>query len=138
MSHPTQQPLRIALIDTSADYRSQAGHSFDIWIHQPLALMYLATYLRERGSTPCEVRVVNLGVDCRSQEQLEAFLDGFSPRIVGLRGLTSTADQLHETARVAKGRGYPTVVAGGPYPSTSPEEVLEDRNIDLADRKSVV
>jgi radical SAM superfamily enzyme YgiQ (UPF0313 family) len=40
---------------------------------------------------------------------------------------------LHQSARIAKTirPGVP-VIAGGPYPSSDPEKLLSDRNIDLA------
>ncbi len=123
--------VRILLIDTSADFLSKAGHSFEIFIHQPLALMCLAAYLRRNWSVAHEIRIINLGVDCKSYTEVAHEISWFRPDVIGLRGLSTTKDQLHATARLGKQHSTATVVAGGPYPSASPVDVMEDSNIDF-------
>jgi len=124
--------LRVLLIDTSADFTSRAGHSFDVWIHQPLALINLASYLQIHCSSPHEIGIINLGVDCKTYAEIGDEVSQFRPDVVGLRGLSTTKEQLHASARVVKEHCSATIVAGGPYPSASPIDVMLDKNIDFA------
>ncbi len=124
--------LRVLLIDTSADFTSRAGHSFDVWIHQPLALIYLATYLQRHWALPHQTKIINLGVDCKTYAEIGGEISRFRPDVVGLRGLSTSKEQLHSSARVVRERSSATIVAGGPYPSASPLDVLLDENIDFA------
>lgn len=58
-------------------------------------------------------------------------IQDYSPDIVGLSSLTYEAPVTHEIARNIKELSKDCkVVVGGPYPTSSPERVLRDKNID--------
>jgi anaerobic magnesium-protoporphyrin IX monomethyl ester cyclase len=97
----------------------------------PMGVLSLAAYLRNRMGA--EVRVASLvQMQDPAREVADAVRDT-QPDLVGLSGLTCEAFMLHQSAQIAKTicPGVP-VIAGGPYPSSDPERLLADRNIDAA------
>jgi len=58
-------------------------------------------------------------------------MEGFKPHLVGLSSITLEAPSLHLVASAIKNMAPQIpVIAGGPHPSSFPEEVLQDPNIN--------
>lgn len=108
---------------------SQHSRDNDI-VTPPLGLLYLASVLRKKGHKVgfIDTRLGPDGFDrCIGKAAL------FGPDIVGLSAVTPEADNLHFLARAIKqGLRNCSIVAGGPHPTSCPEEVIGDRNIDFA------
>jgi len=92
----------------------------------PLGLLYLASYLRERGFS------VDI-FDGTFAEDEDAFLEALErhrPRAVGLTALQPTREAALSLARSAHAFGA-TVVVGGPDPTRYPETYLADPAVDI-------
>jgi len=86
--------------------------------------MSLASVLRGKGH---DVRIIDTRI---GQDPVVAARE-FSPNIVGISALTVEANSLHRIAREIKSLNEAIkIVAGGPHPTSFPEEVLTDKNID--------
>jgi len=70
----------------------------------------------------------------KKEEELVREILDFSPGLVGIHSMHFQARSLHKLAELLKKNLSVPVVAGGPYPSSEPEGVLKDKNIDLVVR----
>lgn len=92
----------------------------------PLGLLYLASYLRERGFS---VEIF----DATFAEGEVAFVEAMrrhQPRLVGLTSLQPTRETALALAHLAHQFGA-TVVLGGPDPTRYPEAYLADPAVDI-------
>ena len=97
----------------------------------PLGLLYIAAALRQAGFgllAVLDARMERLG-----HKKVSARIRAFAPDIVGITAMSTEAPEAHNLARLAREAAHGCkVVVGGPYAITSPEEVLNDPNIDFA------
>jgi radical SAM superfamily enzyme YgiQ (UPF0313 family) len=97
----------------------------------PLGLLYIAAALR--GRLGAEVRVLDAMLESNPLKALVSHLKSFSPDIVGISALTAEAFLARKAATTVKTASPSTpVIIGGPYPSSDPEIVLSDANVDAA------
>lgn len=96
-----------------------------------MGVLYLAAYLRKYLSA--EVRVLDIKDFNDPSVEVREAVRKFAPHMLGISGLTCESYMLHEAARLAR-LAIPEipVIAGGPYPSSDPNTLLADRNIDVA------
>jgi radical SAM superfamily enzyme YgiQ (UPF0313 family) len=100
-------------------------------IHHPLGLMHLAAACRERFPG-LEVRIIHTTTCDDPQERILRTLDTFDPQLVGLRSLSIARSRFRETARAIRAhRPEVPLIGGGPYPSSSPGDLLPDGTLDL-------
>ena len=92
----------------------------------PLGLLYLASYLRERGFS---VEIFD-GTFAEGQAAFVETLDRHQPRLVGLTSLQPTRETALSLAHLAHQFGA-TVVLGGPDPTRYPEAYLADPSVDI-------
>jgi radical SAM superfamily enzyme YgiQ (UPF0313 family) len=96
-----------------------------------MGVLSLAAYLRQKMGA--EVRVADVHLMKDPAREVADIVRDTEPDLVGLSGLTCEAFMLHHSAQIAKTiRPAVPVIAGGPYPSSDPERLLSDRNIDAA------
>ena len=97
----------------------------------PLGLMYVASYLRSRLAV--EVRLLDLYFTKDAEAAVRRAVQDLDPDLVGVSALTPEAFLAHRTAAATRAvkPGVP-VVMGGPYPSSDPDAVLADPNVDVA------
>ena len=99
-------------------------------VFYPLGLMSLASYLRENGFDNIEL------VDPMKPGEIDrllALVDTQKPHIVGLSALSNDHVNMHHMSRYFRYHcPEALIVAGGAYPSSSREAVLDDSAIDLA------
>lgn len=95
----------------------------------PVSLLYLGGMLEAKG---VPVRIMDGQCDDLSEPSLLKMIDEMKPLFVGITMLTPTSFDSHKLAAIIK-KGYPNlwILAGGTHPTVLPEEVMEDRNIDL-------
>ena len=99
---------------------------------QPLGLIYLLTYLKEKFADAIDGRVYKSGNDFDSFEQLKVLVDDFKPDLVGIRTLTFFKEFFHETVSMLRQWGVNVpIITGGPYASSDYDTILKDSNIDL-------
>jgi radical SAM superfamily enzyme YgiQ (UPF0313 family) len=99
----------------------------------PMGILYLASSLMKMDKRKYEVAILNAGLETNNTTELEDKIKSFQPNIVGLSTITNEAELMHHIALIIK-RISPeiAVVAGGPYPTVTPEVVISDRNINYA------
>ncbi|MBZ0253516.1 MAG: B12-binding domain-containing radical SAM protein, partial [Candidatus Methylomirabilis sp.] len=98
---------------------------------QPLGIMYLASYLRERRPE-VEVKLLDMRLTRMAPEGLRAEIAAFKPDCVGLSVLSFEAATLPACARVVKEYDHGVaVIVGGPHASSDSETILRDENVDL-------
>ncbi len=95
----------------------------------PVSLLYLGGMLEAEG---VPVRILDGQCDDLSEPALLRTIEEMKPAFVGITMLTPTSFDAHKIAAIVKSR-YPKmcVLAGGTHPTVLPDEVMEDRNIDL-------
>ncbi len=97
----------------------------------PLGLLYIAACLRKRLGA--EVRLVDAMFDPGILETVRRAVRELKPDVVGISALTVEFFLARRIAAAVKGESPLTpVVTGGPHPSSDPESVMQDANIDAA------
>lgn len=111
----------------------------EIWpaAEHSLGLMYLSSTLKAHFGTRLQIDVQSLislpGHPDRDREAMRALLAAHAPDIVGIRSLTLSSDCVHTIADVIKQwRKECIVLAGGPYATDDPADVLSCGNVDVA------
>jgi radical SAM superfamily enzyme YgiQ (UPF0313 family) len=95
----------------------------------PLGLLYIAACLRERLNA--NVRVVDAALEADPLRALRSAIRSCRPDVVGISALTAEALLAHAAADAVKTDDHTVpVVMGGPHPSSDPELVLKDANVD--------
>jgi magnesium-protoporphyrin IX monomethyl ester (oxidative) cyclase len=115
----------------------------EIWVAEPLGLMYLAAFLRERG-VQVEIFDAFLGIKSKplgrglfksglSEKEIRDKIIEFKPDIVGITSMfTMHSKGAHDVARITKEvSGNILVVFGGSHASAIPDIVLQDSNVDV-------
>ena len=120
-------PLKIVLIDFSSILENNT-----LWnvIEPPLGLMYLSAWQKRKFGNTIDVKILQAKINFRSYKKYEDLIIKHNPDLIGLRGLTVTSNQIHIAAKLARHNTKAIIIAGGPYPSSSPEKVVRDPNID--------
>ena len=95
----------------------------------PLGLLYIASSLRVRLGA--DVRIVDALLEKNPLKSLISALRSFNPDVVGISALTAEAIMAHRAAAAIKSEASSVpIIMGGPHPSSDPEIVLSDSNID--------
>jgi len=94
----------------------------------PLGLLYVASFIRNKNH---EVRVLDARVKRSSDKDIVRYLMEYKPEVVGISLLSVEAESGHSLARIIK-RTLPssTVIFGGPYPTSEPEDILRNECVD--------
>ena len=121
---------KILLLDLSQHFSSH--HMLYRVIEQPLGLIYLLTYLKERFGDKIDGRIYKSGIDFDSFAELKTLVDEYQPDLVGIRTLTFFKEFFHETVSLLRQWGVLCpIITGGPYASSDYNTILEDKNVDL-------
>ncbi len=96
---------------------------------QPLGIMALDAYLRERGYD--DIHLFDMRLRREAPAQLVDRVLAMQPDVVGLSALTLEKDRVHEVATLLKRLAPSTIiVVGGPYGSSSRQALMTDPCID--------
>lgn len=102
-------------------------------ITAPLGLAYIAAYLRQHGFK--EVKLIDANILKLNDDELKNAVNDFSPDVVGVGCLTPTIFNALNVVRIVKEiKKSVYTVFGGAHASAVPEEVLEDKNVDIVVR----
>lgn len=95
----------------------------------PLGVAYVAGMLREHGK---EVQVHDLSFD-KSLDSFKEVILQYKPDIIGIEVLSVNVENTFKLAKIIKEIDDKIIVAvGGPHPSFMPDEMLANKNIDIA------
>ena len=124
--------LKVLLLDLSQFFSDHERILNDV-VEVPLGLMYLLTFLNRRYGERIEGKIAKSRFDFDDFAGLKTLLEDFQPDVIGIRTLTFYKRFFHQAAALIRRWGFDCpIVTGGPYATTSYQEVLEDRNVDLA------
>lgn len=116
--------MRILLVRAAPVGRGKLG-IVPAGIVPPLGILHISAYLKKMRPGD-DVKILDASIDLDVPEDLEAIVDGFDPRIVGLSGLSQEAFHVDSLARASKtARPDVPVIVGGPIASAYSLGVLE-------------
>lgn len=124
--------LKILFLDLSQYFEGEANSHYDP-IEPPLGHMYLLSYLNSKLGDKIEGRIAKSKMDFANYEELKKLLNEFKPNVIGVRSLNYYRNFFHKTISIIREWGIDIpIIAGGPYATSMSEEVLCDKNIDIA------
>jgi len=95
-------------------------------------LIALQSYLNREFKEKVRGKIIKSSVDFNSYDELNNIIEKFNPDLIGVSAMTFHKDFFHQAIKSLRENGYDkTIVVGGPHPTTSYNEVLNDRNIDV-------
>ena len=98
---------------------------------QPLGIMMLAAYLREK-IPGVELELADLLPEGLTVAELAEKVRHFQPDLLGISAMTFESEEMAALARAVKAeRPDLPVVVGGPHATTMPEKVLADPHVDI-------
>ncbi len=124
--------FKILLINVSTPFTKDRGISeYDV-LEPPLGLIALQTYLNKEFGEKIKGKVIKTRVDFNSYEELNEIIKKYNPDAIGASVMTFHKDFFHSIVKSIRENGYEkTIIAGGPHPTTSYQEVLKDSNVDI-------
>jgi radical SAM superfamily enzyme YgiQ (UPF0313 family) len=94
----------------------------------PLGIMYIASVLKNNGH---EVKIVDTRL-YKKMPDFKKIINDFEPQIAGLSALTIESEKMHQIAReIKKVNNKIKIIAGGPHPTSYPEDTLKNDAIDF-------
>lgn len=101
-------------------------------LEPPLGLLALLSYVNREMEGEVISKACKSRIDFDNFEDFKTLLEDFKPDMVGIRAMTFYKGFFHDTAAYIRSLGLDIpIVVGGPYPTASYNEVLQDKNIDL-------
>ena len=124
--------LRLLLINISSYFtKDRSVSEYDV-LEPPLGLIALLSYANHIFGEKIKGSIIKSRVDFDSYEELNKKIDDFDPDIIGVSTMTFHMDFFHKAIKKIREHGFKKmIIVGGPHPTTSSQEVLEDKNIDL-------
>jgi radical SAM superfamily enzyme YgiQ (UPF0313 family) len=123
---------RILLIDIEKNWEEHSkGSFFPRWGHHPIGLMYLASAV-QKSCPDITIRIFHTITSSHPLDSIRSLILDFDPDLVGLRAL-SLAQDIFRTVVERIRELIPDVklVAGGPYPSSSFEDIVSSMPVDV-------
>ncbi len=127
-----EDALRLILIDLTTYFTNRIDTREYKVMESPIGLMALLSYVNQEFGDRVEGRICKCRIDFDSYEELCNLIKAFSPDIIGIRTMTYYKDFLHEAIDYIRKRGISVpIIAGGPYPTASYADLLQDKNINI-------
>lgn len=126
-----EKALRILLINISTHFTIDKNVSeYDV-LEPPLGLIALQSYLNRKFKENIRGKIIKSRIDFDSYKELEKIILEFDPQVIGVSSMTFHKNFFHQAIKEIRKYFKRPIIVGGPYPTTSYEEVLEDKNIDI-------
>jgi len=124
--------LKLLLINISTHFTKDRDVSeYDV-LEPPLGAITLLSYANHIFGEKVKGKIIKSRVDFDSYEELKKKINDFNPDLIGVSTMTFHKNFFHEAIKKIREYGYKKmIIVGGPHPTTSYEEVLKDKNIDL-------
>ncbi len=122
---------RILLID--ADIFEDKNHpGVQLYSHHPIGLLYLVSAIKEKFPE-ISFKVFHTSTSKSPEKDIESLILSFNPDLVGLRALSIAKEPFKLIAdKIRELKPDIPIVGGGPFPSTSYEEILLTGQVDIA------
>ena len=126
--------LKLMLVDLSTYYISKDDNREYNVVEPPLGLMALLTYVNNlKIGNMVDGKIFKSFIDFNSNDELLDLIREFKPDIIGIRAMTFYRNFFHDAIAHIRDNGILTpIIVGGPYPTASYDEVLKDKNINVA------
>lgn len=124
--------FKILLINISTHFSNDKDVSeYDV-LEPPLGLIALQTFLNKKFGDQIRGKIIKSRVDFDSYEDLSKIIKNFPPDLIGVSAMTFHKNFFHKSIHEIRKNGFSgPLIVGGPHPTTSFQEVLKDKNIDL-------
>lgn len=127
-----EKALKVLMLDLSTYFSDDVDSREYNVLEPPLGLMALATYADQELGGSVDTKLCKSRIDFDSYEDLYQLVLDYQPDIIGIRAMTFYKGFFHDSLAYLRDRGIDIpIIAGGPYPTASYNEILEDPNIDL-------
>lgn len=128
-----QEPeIDMLLIDMSSYFTTDRDNREYNVIEPPLGLMTLNSYVNRAMPGRVSSRIIKSRIDFDSYEELVELVRDRKPDLIGIRAMTFYKGFFHDAIAELRKAGFDTpIIVGGPYPTASYTEVLEDENLDV-------
>jgi len=124
--------LKVLMLDLSTYFTDDVDSREYNVLEPPLGLMALATYVHREMENKVDIKLCKSRIDFDSYENLYKLVLSYKPDIIGIRAMTFYKGFFHDSMAYLRDRGIDTpIIAGGPYPTASYSEILDDPNIDM-------
>ncbi|MDD4111509.1 MAG: amino acid adenylation domain-containing protein [Herbinix sp.] len=124
--------LRILFLDLSSEFNNETD-KVCVMKEPPLGQMYLLTYLNDKFKDHITGRIAKAGIDFNNYKELKSIMKEFNPNMIGVRSLSLYRDFFHRTIAFIKQWNINVpIIAGGPYATSEYEEVIKDKNVNIA------
>ena len=124
--------LKVLMLDLSTYFSDDVDSREYNVLEPPLGLMALATYVDRELGGKVETKLCKSRIDFDSYEDLYQLVLDYGPDLIGIRAMTFYKGFFHDCLAYLRDRNVKIpIIAGGPYPTASYNEVLEDENLDL-------
>jgi len=129
---PKKAALKVLMLDLSTYFTDDVDAREYNVLEPPLGLMALATYVHRELDNQVDIKLCKSRIDFDSYEDLYQLVLSYKPDIIGIRAMTFYKGFFHDSMAYLRDRGIKTpIIAGGPYPTASYNEILDDANIDM-------
>tara|TARA_B100000029_G_scaffold506821_1_gene590289 strand:+ start:425 stop:2089 length:1665 start_codon:yes stop_codon:yes gene_type:complete len=128
----SKDAFRVLLINISSYFTSDRNISeYDV-LEPPLGLIALLSYANHIFGDRVAGKIIKSRVDFDSYKELNDKIKKFNPDLIGVSTMTFHKNFFHKAIASIRQNGYKKMlVVGGPHPTTSYQEVIRDKNIDL-------
>jgi radical SAM superfamily enzyme YgiQ (UPF0313 family) len=124
--------LKLLLLDLSQYFSGDINNMLYDVVEQPLGLISLLTYLNKKLGGRIHGRIAKSRIDFDNFDELRLLIEEFMPDVIGIRTLTFHKDFFHKTAAmIRQWDANVPIIAGGPYATSSYQDILKDCNINL-------
>lgn len=124
--------LKVLMLDLSTYFTDDVDSREYNVLEPPLGLMALATYVHREMENKVDIKLCKSRIDFDSYENLYKLVLSYKPDIIGIRAMTFYKGFFYDSMAYLRDRGIDTpIIAGGPYPTASYSEILDDPNIDM-------
>jgi radical SAM superfamily enzyme YgiQ (UPF0313 family) len=126
---------QVLLIDVESDIEQKEISSRLAKSGQPpLGLLYLVAYAQDKFPD-VNFRIFHTATSQDPEKEIEFVLREFKPQLVGIRSLSLARSSFQEIAGIVRSV-LPDVplIAGGPYPSSSYQDLVSTKEVDLVVR----
>lgn len=123
---------RILLIDVENDrVQHSTSQLRSRWCHHPLGLLYLTAAVKKRFPD-ISIKIFHTITSDYPLDRIESLLTDYKPDLVGLRALSVAQAMFKRVAhRIHALAPALPLVGGGPYPSSSFEDIIVSHTADL-------
>ncbi|WP_029501901.1 B12-binding domain-containing radical SAM protein [Lachnoclostridium phytofermentans] len=126
-----QDALKVLLLDVSQYFSDSKNLQYDVY-EPPLGLIYLMTSIYRKFGSKVNGKIAKSRMDYDSFDELRELLNTFKPDVIGIRSLNYYSNFFHMTVVAIRQWGFEgAILAGGPYATSSYEQLLKDENVDM-------